>query len=220
MSFIKTDRLVMHYERGLIQALNGVSLRVAQGELVALMGPSGCGKTTLLNIIGALDTPTSGKVMVAGTDVTRLRDVCRFRSETIGFVFQHHFLIPAMTLSENIEAPMRGGMRHAPERRHRAACLLDAVGLGGMESRFPNAISGGERQRVAVARALANDPLLVLADEPTGNLDTDTGTHIMAFLRDTCRNTHKTLLVVTHNPDMARYTDRIVRLKDGLIVAE
>jgi len=217
MSFIEIDRLVMHYERGLIQALKGVSLHIAQGELVALMGPSGCGKTTLINILGALDTPTSGKVMVAGTDISRLRDGCRFRSETIGFVFQHHFLIPAMTLLENVEAPMHGGMRHGSERRRRAAFLLNAVGLDGMESRFPNAISGGERQRVAVARALANDPLLVLADEPTGNLDTDTGAHIMAFLRDTCRNTHKTLLVVTHNPDMARYTDRIVRLKDGRI---
>lgn len=218
MSFIETDHLVMRYEGGLIQALNGVSLRVGEGELVALMGPSGCGKTTLLNIIGALDTPTSGKVMVAGTDITRLRDGSRFRCATIGFVFQHHFLIPAMTLLENVAAPMRGGIHPKSELHRRAEDLLDAVGLGGMGSRFPNAISGGERQRVAVARALANDPPLVLADEPTGNLDTDTGARIMEFLRAACRNGHKTLLVVTHNPDMASHTDRIVRLKDGRIV--
>lgn len=214
--FIVTRNLVKHYEGGRVPALQGVSLHVRRGEFVAIMGPSGCGKTTLLNVLGALDSPTSGDVSVDGVELSRLGNASRFRSNTIGFVFQHHCLIPAMTLLENVEAPM-AGRRPAAERKLRAKQLLEAMGLGAMERRFPNAISGGERQRVAVARALANDPPLLLADEPTGNLDSDTGANVMLFLYTTCRRTGKTLLIATHNQEIGRQTDRILNMRNGRI---
>lgn len=202
-----------------IYALNGVNLRVVPGELVTVMGPSGSGKSTLLNMIGALDVPTSGQVFVNGRDLATVRDKDTFRAKTVGFVFQLHNLIPTLTARENVEVPMMGyaGPR---ERRRRAAAILEQVGLADRMNHLPSQLSGGQRQRVAVARALANNPPLVLADEPTGSLDTTAGGELMSLIRDLNRSQGTTFLIVTHDPAVARQTDRVVIMQDGAIVRE
>ena len=183
------------------------------------MGPSGSGKSTLLNMIGALDVPTSGQVLVNGSDLTEVRDIDTFRAKTVGFVFQMHNLIPTLTSRENVEVPMVGQMG-AREKRERASELLALVGLGERMDHLPNMMSGGERQRVAIARALANNPSLVLADEPTGNLDTVTGRELMALLRTLNADHGTTFLIVTHDLAVARQTNRVMVMADGKIVRE
>ncbi len=202
-----------------IYALDDVNLRVAPGELIAVMGPSGSGKSTLLNMIGALDSPTSGQVLIDGRDLASVRNKDTFRARTVGFVFQLHNLIPTLTARENVEIPMMGyaGRR---KRHKRAAELLDLVELGDRMGHLPGQLSGGQRQRVAVARALANNPPLVLADEPTGSLDTSAGQALMGLLRDLNRGQGTTFLIVTHDPAVARQTDRVVVMQDGRIVRE
>ena len=202
-----------------IRALDGVNLRVAPGEFVAVMGPSGSGKSTLLNMIGALDKPTGGTVSVGGQDLASIRNKDSFRSKTVGFMFQLHNLLPTLTAIENIEVPMMGHMRQK-DRRNRAEHLLSLVGLEDRIKHLPNQLSGGQRQRVAVARALANNPPLVLADEPTGNLDTEAGEELMALLSDLNSSQGTTYIVVTHDPTVARQTNRIVVLEDGKIARE
>ncbi len=202
-----------------IRALDGVNLKVAHGELVTVMGPSGSGKSTLLNMIGALDVPTSGQVLINGEDLAQIRNKDKFRAKTVGFMFQLHNLIPTLTARENVEVPMMGhaGMR---ERRDRSKELLVLVGLDDRMNHLPNQLSGGQRQRVAVARALANNPLLVLADEPTGSLDTTAGQDLMRLLRDLNQSQGTTFIVVTHDQAVARQTNRVLVMEDGRIVRE
>jgi ABC-type lipoprotein export system ATPase subunit len=217
---VETQDLTRIYGDGEeIRALDGVSLRVAPGEFVAVMGPSGSGKSTLLNMIGALDKPTSGRVLVGGQDLATIRNKDSFRSKTVGFMFQLHNLLPTLTAIENVEVPMMGYLR-SRERHERAEHLLSLVGLADRIKHLPNQLSGGQRQRVAVARALANNPPLVLADEPTGNLDTEAGEELMELLSDLNQSQGTTYIVVTHDPAVARQTHRIVVLEDGKIARE
>jgi ABC-type lipoprotein export system ATPase subunit len=202
-----------------IYALNEVNLQIARGEFVAVMGPSGSGKSTLLNLIGALDKPTRGKIYVEGQDLTAIRNKDAFRARKVGFVFQLHNLIPTLTSKENVEAPMMGHLRGG-SRRKRAEELLILVGLGDRMNHLPNQLSGGQRQRVAIARALANNPPLVLADEPTGNLDTVAGQGLMKLLRELNQSQGTTFVVVTHDPTVARQTDRVLVMEDGHILRE
>lgn len=202
-----------------IRALDGVSMRINQGELVTVMGPSGSGKSTLLNMIGALDRPTSGSVWVNGEDLSKVRNLDSFRAKTVGFVFQLHNLIPTLTARENVEVPMMGQVS-MNERRRRSKELLALVGLPDRMRHLPNQLSGGQRQRVAVARALANNPPLVLADEPTGSLDTEAGRALMGLLQEINRGQGTTFIVVTHDPAVARQTNRVLVMEDGKITRE
>jgi putative ABC transport system ATP-binding protein len=205
------------FEEGRIRALDGLTLRLDEGELVALTGPSGCGKSTLLNLIGALDRPDSGEIRVGGEDVTRLADAARYRAETVGFVFQFHHLIATLTALENVQLPMLG-QRPRAARVRRARELLGEVGLTARERAYPPTLSGGERQRVAIARALANEPRLLLADEPTGALDSATSAQILGLLRIVRDEHGTTVLLVTNDDAVAAQADRIVRLRDGRAV--
>jgi len=202
-----------------IRALDGVNIKIAPGELVAVMGPSGSGKSTLLNMIGALDRPTSGQVFVNGVDVTKIRDKDKFRAKTVGFVFQLHNLLPTLTARENVEIPMIGYLG-ARARRKRAEELLELVGLGDRMNHLPNQLSGGQRQRVAAARALANNPPLVLADEPTGNLDSTAGMELLELIHELNESQGITFILVTHDPAVARQTRRVLVMADGKIARE
>lgn len=203
-----------------VHALGGVDMTICSGEFVAVVGPSGSGKSTLLNMLGALDRPTTGEVIINGHDLSRVRQLDRFRSETVGFVFQMHNLIPTLTAVENVCVPLyESGMR-AGERRTRASELLDLVGLAHRMKSLPSQLSGGERQRVAIARALANDPTIVLADEPTGNLDSKTTDEIMDLLVELNRTQNTTLIVVTHNGQVASAAGRIITMRDGKVQSD
>ncbi len=204
------------FEGGRIRALENVSLHLEPGELVALTGPSGCGKSTLLNLIGALDRPDSGEISVGGEDVTRLDDPSRYRADTVGFVFQGHNLIPTLTALENVQVPMLGKRRRA-ERERRARELLDEVGLTERADSYPPTLSGGERQRVAIARALANGPRLLLADEPTGALDSETGAQILELLHRVRDEHGMTILLVTNDDGVAGQAERVLRIRDGVL---
>jgi len=219
---IKTTDLTKIYGSGetAVRALDAVNLTVQPGELVAVMGPSGCGKSTLLNLLGALDRPTSGEVWVAGENLARLKDVDSFRARTVGFVFQLHNLLPTLNALENVEVPMEGRVTGARQRRERAAHLLELVGLPDRMRALPPQLSGGQRQRVAVARALANDPPLILADEPTGSLDSQSGEEVLGLLADLNRTRGTTIVVVTHDRRVAQSTGRILRMRDGRIVSD
>ncbi|MBN2247479.1 MAG: ABC transporter ATP-binding protein [Coriobacteriia bacterium] len=199
-----------------VPVLGGVNLEVARGEYVALMGPSGSGKSTLMNIIGLLDEPTSGRYVLDGEDASRLDDVRRaaLRNRTIGFVFQTFNLLPKMNALQNVELPLH--YSGATDGRERARMLLERVGMDDRLDHLPQQLSGGQRQRVAIARALVNDPALLLADEPTGNLDSRTGAEIMDLL-DELHEQGRTVVLVTHDAEIAARADRIVRLRDGLI---
>jgi putative ABC transport system ATP-binding protein len=206
------------FEGGRIHALEDVSLRLEPGELVALTGPSGCGKSTLLNLIGALDRPDAGEIRVGDEDVGRLDDPSRYRAETVGFVFQFHNLMTTLTALENVQVPMFGrGSRGAREQR--AGDLLVEVGLGERMDSYPPTLSGGERQRVAIARALANGPRLLLADEPTGALDSETGAQILDLLRRVREEHGMTVLLVTNDDGVAAQAERVLRIRDGVLVA-
>ncbi len=202
-----------------IHALDGVDMQVAHGELVAVMGPSGSGKSTLLNIIGALDKPTSGQVYVDGQDMAKIRNKDRFRARTVGFMFQLHNLLPTLTARENVEVPMIGQLGRRT-RHKRSEELLELCGLADRMNHLPGQLSGGQRQRVAVARALANNPPLVLADEPTGSLDSASGLELLKLLWDLNQSQGTTFIVVTHDPAVARQTRRVLVMADGKIVRE
>ena len=201
-----------------VQALAGVSVGVERGEYVAIMGPSGSGKSTLMNLIGCLDTPTSGSYVLNGKEVARMTDdeLAAIRNQEIGFVFQTFNLLPRTSAIQQVELPLVYGGTSKKERRERAIRALMAVGLGDRMSHTPNEMSGGQRQRVAVARALINDPSILLADEPTGNLDSQTGAEIMALFNE-LNSKGNTIVLVTHEEDIAARARRIVRLKDGKI---
>jgi len=207
------------FDAGRVRALEDVSLRLAPGELVALTGPSGCGKSTLLNLIGALDRPDTGEIRVGGEDVTRLRDPAGYRAGTVGFIFQFHNLITTLSALENVQVPMLG-RRGRGERERRAVSLLAEVGLEQRAAAYPPTLSGGERQRVAIARALANEPRLLLADEPTGALDTGTGAQILDLLRGLRDEHGTTILLVTNDDAVAAQADRTLRIRDGALAGE
>jgi len=209
--------LLKHYEKGLVKALNGVSFTVKKGECVAIVGPSGCGKTTLLNLIGALDVPTDGEILVDGKNIREHRQYNRFRAEMVGFVFQLYHLIPSLTLLENVELPMYSLSLSRKERKRRARGLLSEVGLVERMNFYPTHVSGGERQRAAIARALVNEPKLVLADEPTGNVDTETGDIILDILTELCRVRGITMLIASHDKEVTERADRVIRIRNGLI---
>ncbi|MBI4672930.1 MAG: ABC transporter ATP-binding protein [Chloroflexi bacterium] len=203
-----------------VRALDGVNLIVRRSEFVSIVGPSGSGKSTLLNVLGALDRPTRGEVLINGTSLSQVRDIDHFRSRTVGFVFQTHNLIPTLTALENVMVPMYETVLHARKRHKRARELLELVGLEKRAQHLPNMLSGGERQRVAIARALANEPALILADEPTGNLDTKNTAETMKLLTELNRTRQTTFIIVTHNHEVARVTQRVITLRDGKIQSD
>ncbi len=206
-----------YYDSGLITALNGISFEIGTGEIAAIMGPSGCGKSTLLNLIGTLDLPDAGEIWIDGNNISACHPLYRFRAATIGFVFQFHHLLPSMTLVENVELPMHSLSIPKRIRREKALSILKSMGLSDRANFFPTNVSGGERQRAAIGRAVVNDPKIILADEPTGNLDTDTGEMVINFLINLCHEKGMTLLITTHNPLIAARTDRVMHIKNGRI---
>jgi putative ABC transport system ATP-binding protein len=214
---VELEHVSKSFEDGRIRALEDVSLRIEPGEFVALTGPSGCGKSTLLNLVGALDRPDAGTIRVGGQSVEELDDPSEYRAETVGFVFQFHNLIPAFDALENVQVPMLGRGLQREERVRRAKELLDEVGLSERLRSYPPTLSGGERQRVAIARALANGPRLLLADEPTGALDTEVGAQIMSLLERLRQQRRMTILLVTNDPAVAEQTDRTLAMRDGAI---
>src|SRR5215213_5892405 len=215
--------LEKHYGQGeaLVRALDAVELEVAPGETVAVMGPSGCGKSTLLHLLGGLERPSAGEVWLAGQRIDRLSEkaLARMRRQAIGFVFQAFHLMDELTALENVELPALLAGRTPRAARRRASELLDQVGLADRADHLPSALSGGQRQRVAIARALSNEPLLVLADEPTGNLDTAATLDVLRLL-DSLRSAAQTLVIVTHDERIAATADRLISMRDGAFVEE
>ncbi len=221
---VETRELVREFEMGgsVVRAVDGVSIRIEPGQLVAVRGRSGSGKTTLLSLIGALDRPTRGSAHVTGLPVSEMpeRDLVAFRRRTIGFIFQAFGLLPILSAAENVEIPLRLVATEPREREARVAHLLELVGLAGRAHHRPYELSGGEQQRVAIARALANRPRLLLADEPTGQLDSHTGRDIMALIRAMVRSEGTTAIVATHDPALIELADRVIELRDGKVLAE
>ena len=214
---VVVDHVAKAFEAGRIVALADASFRVAPGELVALTGPSGSGKSTLLNLIGALDRPDRGAIVVDGRRLEQLDDPAGYRADVVGFVFQFHNLIPTLSALDNVQIPMIGRNSSRTERQARARLLLDEVGLTDRVDARPSVLSGGERQRVAIARALANEPRLLLADEPTGSLDSDTGAQVLRLLRRIREEHGTTILLVTNDLVVAAESDRVLRLLDGRV---
>lgn len=221
-TMIVTEGLTKVYSDGTeVRALDGVDLSVERGEFVAVMGPSGSGKSTLLNLIGTLDVPTAGRAVVEGVDVSTLQGdaLADFRRAKVGFIFQLFNLVPILSALENVMLPLIPYRRQCKfDLEARARELLDEVGLAERASHLPSQLSGGEQQRVAIARALVNEPAIVLADEPTGNVDTRAGDEVMELLRRVCDEGGRTVVLVTHNPRVAAFAERVYFLKDGAIV--
>lgn len=201
------------------QALDHINLEIKDGEFVSIMGPSGCGKSTLLNAIGLLDQPTSGKILIDDTDISQLndREAAEFRNKTLGFVFQNFHLIPSLNVTDNVELPLLFGNVPADERKERVKTVLEEVGLSHRMKHFPSQLSGGQCQRVAIARAIVSKPQIILADEPTGNLDSKMGKEIMDLLLDLNKQ-GVTIVMVTHDKSIALQTSRIIRLLDGKLL--
>lgn len=202
-----------------VEALRGINMEIRRGEMVAIQGPSGCGKTTLLNIIGSLDCPTSGKILLEGREISAAneRELTEIRRKSVGFVFQFYNLLPVLTALENVELPMLIAGVSKEKRNQRALDLLEKMALIERKDHKPDELSGGERQRVAIARALANNPSILLADEPTGDLDTETGLEVLALLKEINKTENQTLVLVSHDSNIARNTNRIFHIKDGII---
>jgi len=217
---IQIEQLTKIYHLGKVkvEALRGVSFEINTGDFVSIMGPSGSGKSTLMHIIGCLDYPTGGKYFLSGQDVTKLNDdqLALFRNQKIGFVFQEFNLLPKATILRNVELPLTYNSTNSRNKKRLAVQALEEVGLGNRLKHRPNEISGGQKQRVAIARALVNRPSIILADEPTGNLDSKTGQDIMKMI-DKLHDEGNTIILVTHEAEIARYGKRIIHLKDGVI---
>jgi len=222
MTVLETQSLTKRYQMGevTVHALEGVDFRVAPGEFVAIMGPSGSGKSTLLHLLGGLESPTSGDVYLKGQPLSSLSDdqITRLRRRKVGFIFQFYNLLPTLTAAENVALPLMIDGQPPARHRQRIADLLQLVGLADRADHRPDQLSGGQQQRVAIARAFVNQPEIVLADEPTGNLDSRSGAAILELLRKACRELGATILMVTHDPRAASYADRVVFLQDGRIV--
>ncbi len=220
--FIKVEHVSKSYRSGEVttEVLRDVNLSILRDQFVAVLGVSGCGKTTLLNLIGALDTPSSGTIIVDGQSISAMDERARteFRRTKVGFIFQFYNLLPTLLAGENVEAALEILPLSTSEIRARTQFYLKAVGLLDKADKFPSQLSGGEQQRVAVARALAKEPVLILADEPTGNLDEETGLSIVKLMRDLHRSTKASVVVVTHNPRVAAFADRVVRLEHGHLI--
>jgi putative ABC transport system ATP-binding protein len=214
---LETRSLAKSYDGGRIHALRGVDLQVHAGEFLSISGPSGSGKSTLLQLLGGLDEPTTGEVLYRGKSLSNSIDLDLYRSQQVGFVFQAFHLLPTLTALENVQIPMFEGTLSARHRQEKAAELLVEMGLEDRLRQYPNEISAGERQRVAIARSLANDPEILLADEPTGNLDSENSAKIMALLSRIQAQRHMAILVVTHEADIARQAKRNIRFRDGRI---
>jgi putative ABC transport system ATP-binding protein len=223
-AFLRFHDLTKSYYEGELRrvVLQNAHAEFQPGEITAILGKSGSGKSTLLNLISGIDAPDSGQVWVDGQDLTALseRDRTLFRRARIGFVFQFFNLIPTLTVGENVSLPLELNRLPRPQAQEKARSMLDAVGLLDRRDTFPEKLSGGEQQRVALARALVHDPLLILADEPTGNLDEETAAHVMSLLARLAREQNRTLLVVTHSPEAASHADRVLRLSHGQLLAE
>lgn len=221
---IRTEALRRDFTMGdqIVHALDGISLTIASGEFLAIMGPSGSGKSTLLYLLGGLDRPTGGRVWANGQEISALdeNDLAAYRGRQVGFIFQSFNLIATMTALQNVEFPMIFTRVPAAQRRRRAEELLTLVGLEKRMGHKPTELSGGQQQRVAVARALANDPRIILADEPTGNLDTRTGAEIMGLLKQLNEEQGRTIIIVSHDPNVTRYTSRQIHLLDGQVVKD
>ncbi len=218
MKIIKIKNLKKYFERGKIKALDGVNLEIAEGEFLAIMGPSGSGKSTLLNMLAALEKPDSGKIIVDGKNLSEISNLNKYRASEIGFIFQLHNLLPNLTAQENVLIPMFEKKGTKKEKRKKAKNLLQQVGLRGYENTLPIKLSGGERQKVAVARALANDPKIILADEPTGNLDSKSGETILKLIKELQQKNKVTTIMVTHENPVAQTAQKIVYMKDGKII--
>jgi ABC-type lipoprotein export system ATPase subunit len=215
---LRTEHLSKDYPDGQVNALVDVSVSIGRGEYVAIMGPSGSGKSTLLNLLGALDRPSGGEVYFGGRPLSAAKDLDRFRAQKVGFIFQSFFLLPTLTASENVQIPMFESALPAARRAERAAELLAAVGMSHRADHLPSQLSGGERQRVAVARALANDPVILLADEPTGNLDSKTAADVLDRFSQLHDSRGMTIVVITHSPEIAERAGRIIHMRDGRVV--
>ncbi|MCZ6599198.1 MAG: ABC transporter ATP-binding protein [Planctomycetota bacterium] len=218
-TILRAEGLTKVYDQGRIRALDRVDLAIGRGEFVSIIGPSGSGKSTLLHLLGALDRPDGGRVILDGVDLALERRLDRVRARSIGFVFQLHNLVPSLTARENVELPLRALRVGRRERVERASRLLAAVELADRADHLPTQLSGGQRQRVAIARALVNEPALVLADEPTGDLDQASGGNIMELLLGLRRERGLTLVLVTHDTGLAERADRTIRLLDGRVAA-
>jgi putative ABC transport system ATP-binding protein len=224
MALIETNEITKTYSLGdiALNALSDVSLSIDKGEFIAIMGPSGSGKSTFMNILGCLDRPTGGRYLLEGVDVANMKrdELASIRNKKIGFVFQGFNLLPRTSAIENIELPLLYNGVSPKERRERAAAALAAVGLAGREDHRPNQLSGGQQQRVAIARALVNNAPLILADEPTGNLDTKTSAEIMDFFVRLNTESDITIILITHEADIASYSKRVIRFLDGRVVSD
>jgi putative ABC transport system ATP-binding protein len=217
---LEIDNVRREFDEGQVLALRGVNLTIQEGEYVAIMGSSGSGKSTLLSLLGALDTPNSGEIRYRGQPLSNYPDLGQFRAKHLGFIFQSFLLLPTLTALENVLVPMFEMPWPRPERQRRAAELLEAVGMGHRLNHMPEKLSGGERQRVAIARSLANEPSILLADEPTGNLDTQNAAQIMDLLRSVHHQRKNTMILVTHDPAIAKTADRIITMRDGQVVED
>ena len=212
--------VVKEYDKGTVKALNGINLDIFEGEFVSIIGPSGSGKSTLLNMLGALDKPTRGKIFIDGIDLVKEKDLSEFRQEKIGFVFQLHNLIPNLSVFDNVQIPLLPTGMSNKEMKERASEIIRAVGLEDKKKQRPNKLSGGQRQRVAIARALVNNPSIILADEPTGSLDSKTGEMILNLLMEMHERYNVTLIIVPHDNDVAALAERTIKIKDGQIIED
>lgn len=218
MELIRLTNVLKQYDDGAVTALNNMNLSIKKGSFVSIIGPSGSGKSTLLNMLGALDSHDSGHVIINGVDLARQKDLSDFRRQEIGFIFQLHNLLPNLTVQENVEIPLMDAKMSEKDKHRRALIFIEAVGLFDKRKQKPNKLSGGERQRVAIARALVNFPSIILADEPTGALDTKTGEKVLDVLRFVHESINATLIIVTHDRDVARLAERTIEIRDGRVI--